>query len=208
MRRTNLIMFPMVVTAAIGCFLLVNKLADTDSPATGANYSRLVDIPLTDGDGRPLTLAAWPQKRTVLFFGYASCPDVCPMSLAYLAKELRSLGDLAQQIQPVFVSVDPKRDRPEVLKHYVAAFDKQIIGATGTPDNLSELSKKLGVYYEVQSETSMTGTSPGESPNYTIVHSGAFFILKPDGTLAKTLSPPQAPGALSDALREILSTGV
>ena len=182
MGRKNLVMFPIIVAAAIGGFLLVNKLADTNGQATGTSHSRVIDIPLTDGDGRSFTLAAWPQQWTVLFFGYASCPDVCPMSLAYLSKELRSLGDLAHRVQPVFISVDPQRDRPEVLKQYVAAFDKQIIGATST--------------------------TPGESPNYTIVHSGAFFILKPDGTVAKTLSPPQAPGDLSDALRDILSTGV
>ena len=208
MGRKNLVIFPIVAAAAIGGFLLVNKLADTTTQATGTSHSRVVDIPLTDGDGRPFTLAAWPQQWTVLFFGYASCPDVCPMSLAYLSKELRSLGDLAHRVQPVFISVDPQRDRPEVLKQYVAAFDKHIIGATSTADNLSEMAKKLGVFYEVQPDSAKPGTTPGEAPNYTIVHSGAFFILKPDGTVAKTLSPPQAPGALSDALREIFSTGV
>ena len=194
---------PLAIAALVAGFFAMQKLDQNAASSTTAGNIRIVDVPLIDGDGQPVHLRDLHKKWLVLFFGYASCPDVCPMSLAYLGRELRDSGDIAEQVQPVFVSVDPQRDSPEVLKRYTQAFDARILGATGTAENLATISKKLGVYYEVTPDS-----SDASGKNYTIVHSGAFFILRPDGTVVKTLSPPQAPGALSEALRTLAIKGV
>ncbi|MEN9835297.1 MAG: hypothetical protein RL011_1490 [Pseudomonadota bacterium] len=199
MRARELAIICMAVAAIAVGFVITQRLDSIENSGSMSADSGVRDTVLTNGDGQEFPLAASGGKWLILFFGYASCPDVCPMSLAYLNRELTNAGQAADSFQPIFISVDPRRDRPEVLKRYVAAFSNRIIGATGSPEALDSLSKRLGVYYEVESKS---GDDKSED-NYTIVHSGAFFVISPAGKLVKTLSPPAAPGALSELMRQI-----
>ena len=206
MRRSSLII-PIILAALIGIFIIVSRSADQQPPVTASkDRHSLADIELTDADGRSVRLNSWPGQWLVLFFGYSTCPSVCPTSLAYLTHELRDLGEAAQRVQPVFVSVDPAHDRPEVLKGYIKAFDPRLLGVTGKQDSLRLLAKKLGVYFEdAPRDGAKSGDSDGKQD--TIMHSGAFFVLSPSGELVKTLSPPQSPGALKDLLEQVLVAG-
>ncbi|MBM4252942.1 MAG: SCO family protein [Deltaproteobacteria bacterium] len=207
-----------LVAITVG-FRMMQKLDTADDVGAISATARVRGITLVKDDGVEFRLDANGDRWMILFFGYASCPDVCPMSLAYLNRELTKAGPAADTFQPVFVSVDPGRDSPEVLKRYVAAFSSRIVGATGSPEMLEKLAKQLGVYYEVErsddgsrakdtasdkSDAARTNdTNETNDSSYTIVHSGAFFIVDPRGKLIKTLSPPQAPGALSAIITQI-----
>ena len=199
MRARALIMTVAVIAVIAIGFVVTQKLDSSQLAERVSAESGVRDTVLVNSDGQTFRLEESGGKWLILFFGYASCPDVCPMSLAYLNRELMAAGAASEQFQPIFISVDPKRDRPEVLKRYVGAFSNRIIGATGSDEALQALSKKLGVYYEIESQ------SPEDlaAGNYTIVHSGAFFIVSPGGKLIKTISPPQAPGALSQAMTQL-----
>ena len=164
------------------------------TPQTQA--SALSDIPLVSDSGRSTSLGAFKGSWLVVFFGYASCPDVCPTSLAYLTRELKLLGSDAAGVKGIFISLDTKRDKPEMLGTYVHSFDPSLTALTGSEDNLRRLAKLLGVYSTVQ-------PAPKGSPEgaYTMAHSAALFLLRPDGQLAQTMSPPFEPGALTAVLR-------
>ena len=141
---------------------------------------------LVDQDGKPRTLADFNGKLVVLIFGYTHCPDVCPTSLADMAKAMKQLGSDAPRVQVLFVSVDPKRDTPELLRQYVAAFDPRFVGLTGDADALARLVKDYRLFAEVR-----------ESPNpaeYVVSHSGQMFVLDRDGK-PRLMFPPGMPAA-------------
>ena len=112
---------------------------------TGANYAR--ELALTDADGKPRSLADFRGKVTLVFFGYTQCPDVCPTTLAELAEVKRSLGADGERVQGVFVSVDPERDTPELLKTYVAQFDPSFVALRGTPQQTLATAKEFKVFF-------------------------------------------------------------
>jgi len=169
-------------------------------PANGNESSAMSTLPLLNENGAVTSLGAFKGSWVVVFFGYATCPDVCPTSLAYLARELKQLGSGTANVRGVFISLDPKRDNPDSLGRYVHYFDPNLTALTGTEENLRRLSKLLGVYYEVQP------APKGQPENaYTLAHTASFFILSPTGELAQTISPPFAPGAVAGALRTVLA---
>ena len=104
---------------------------------TGAEYAR--DLPLTDHNGQPRHLKDFAGKVVVVFFGFTQCPDVCPTSMQELAEVKRTLGADGERLQGIFITVDPERDKPEILKAYMANFDPTFVGLTGTPEQLAEL---------------------------------------------------------------------
>ena len=186
-----------VAAATIVGYLGFDLAVPTPPKTTSqAPASALSDIPLTSESGQATSLAAFKGSWLVVFFGYASCPDVCPTSLAYLARELKLLGRDSAGVKGIFISLDPKRDKPETLSRYVHSFDPSLIALTGSDDNLRRLGKQLGVYATAQ-------PAPKGSPEgaYTMAHTAAFFLVRPDGQLAQTLSPPFEAGALAGVLR-------
>ena len=141
---------------------------------TGADYAK--DFQLTDFDGRPRALADFRGKVVVLFFGYTQCPDVCPTTMTELAQVKKLLGADGDKLQALFVSVDPERDRPEVLKTYMASFDPGFLGLyAGSPDQLAALARDFKVYYK-----KVDGQTP---TTYTMDHTAASYIYDPQGRL-------------------------
>ena len=112
---------------------------------TGANYASSLALP--DQNGTPRTLADFKGKVTVVFFGYTQCPDVCPTTMAELAQVKKSLGADGDRVQGVFVTVDPERDTPEVLKAYMASFDPSFVALRGTPEQTAAVAKEFKVFY-------------------------------------------------------------
>jgi protein SCO1/2 len=138
---------------------------------TGATFARSLELP--DADGRPRSLADWKGKVTVVFFGYTQCPDVCPTTMAELAQIRKLLGADGDKLQTVFVTVDPERDTPEILKAYVANFGPNVVALRGTPEQTAAAAKEFKIFF-----AKVPGKSPG---SYTMDHSAASFVFDAAG---------------------------
>jgi protein SCO1/2 len=140
---------------------------------TGADYAK--DFSLKDANGATRTLADFKGKVVVLFFGYAQCPDVCPTTMTEMTQVKQQLGADADKLQVVFVTVDPERDTPEVMKAYMGAFDPSFVALVPTPEQLPAVAKDFKVYYK---------KAEGKTPtSYSMDHSAASFVYDPQGRL-------------------------
>jgi protein SCO1/2 len=140
---------------------------------TGADYAK--DFSLKDVDGKVRTLADFKGKVVVLFFGYAQCPDVCPTTMTEMAQVKQQLGSDGDKLQVLFVTVDPARDTPEVLKAYMGAFDPGFVALIPTPEQLATIAKDFKVYFK-----KVEGKTP---TSYSMDHSAASFVYDTQGRL-------------------------
>ena len=140
---------------------------------TGADYAK--DFELTDHNGQVRHLQDFAGKVVVIFFGYTQCPDVCPTSMAELAEIKKALGKDGDRLQGLFVTVDPQRDTPEVLKGYMGNFDPTFLALYTTPEKLVGLAKDYKVYYK-----RVEGKTP---TSYTMDHSAGSFVYDTKGQL-------------------------
>ena len=130
---------------------------------------------LMDTKGQPITQQNFPGKFQLIAFGYTFCPDICPTTLAEMTIIMGKLGNLANRLQPIFVSVDPERDTPEKLAQYTAFFDPRIVALTGSPELVRHAANNFKVRYEKHFE-------PGAAPDkYSVDHSAGMYLLGPDG---------------------------
>lgn len=184
--------------------LLVSALPGCDRPPgtrtfksidlTGADYGRRLDLP--DLEGRPRTLDDFRGKVTVVFFGYTQCPDVCPTTLATMAEVMKLLGEAANRVQVIFVTVDPERDTAEVLAPYVKAFDPRFMALRGSPEQIEAVRKEFRVI--VQRNKGATPTS------YTIDHTAASYVIGTDGRLRLYIRHDTAAADIAADLRQLL----
>ncbi|MBX3653035.1 MAG: SCO family protein [Ramlibacter sp.] len=163
---------------------------------TGADYAK--DFPLTDHNGRPRSIADFKGKIVVVFFGYTQCPDVCPTSMAELAEVKRSLGPDADKLQGVFITVDPQRDTPEVLKAYMANFDPTFLALRGTPEQLAAVAKDFKVYYK-----KVDGKTP---TSYTMDHSAGSYVYDTQGHIRLYTRYGGGAQALADDVKLLLKS--
>jgi protein SCO1/2 len=140
---------------------------------TGADYAK--GFSLTDADGKLRTLADFKGKVVVLFFGYAQCPDVCPTTMSEMAQVKQQLGADGDKLQVLFVTVDPERDTPAVMKAYMGAFDPAFVALIPTPEQLPALAKDFKAYYK-----KVEGKTP---TSYSMDHSAASFVYDTEGRL-------------------------
>jgi protein SCO1/2 len=145
------------------------KLTDV----TGANLGR--ELNLLDHNSRPRTLADFRGKVVVIFFGFAQCPDVCPTTLSELAAVARELGKDADRMQVLFVTVDPERDTPGVLRQYVPSFDPRFLGLYGDAEATARAAKAFKIFYQKQPLK--------DSTTYSVDHSAGTYILDREGRL-------------------------
>jgi protein SCO1/2 len=159
--------------------LLLAGCADDAAPSfsaidiTGADYA--TGFSLTDHNGQTRTLADFKGKVVVIFFGFTQCPDVCPTSMSELAEVKRLLGSDGDRLQGLFISVDPERDTPEIMKQYMASFDPTFLALYAAPDALPELAKSFKVYYK-----KVDGPTP---TSYTMDHSAGSYVYNPQGRI-------------------------
>ena len=140
---------------------------------TGAEYAR--DFKLTDMNGQVRTLGDFKGKVVVVFFGYAQCPDVCPTTMTEMAQVKQKMGKDGDKLQVVFITVDPERDTPEIMKAYMCAFDPAFVALIPTPEQLAAVAKDFKVYYK-----KVDGKTP---TSYSMDHSAAQYIYDPQGRL-------------------------
>lgn len=200
--RLTLILALMALGAGTG--YLLSRVLDRPPPvlAHGTAFPAPRELPafaLTDQDGRPFVPANLRGHWSILFFGFTSCADVCPTTLAALAGARRDLGDLPPVDQPsiVFVSVDPRRDSPGKLKGYVTFFDPAFRAATGTSAAIAALTGGMGVAVQVG--------EPDENGNYTVDHTSALFVVDPGGRLVAVLSAPHTARFIAADLRALVA---
>lgn len=160
----------------------------------------LPDFQLTRGDGQPLTLADWRGRWNVAYIGYASCPDVCPTTLSVFKQVWKGLaeGGLRDHVRINFISVDPQRDTPEVLGKYVAFFSPDFVAATGSDEQLTRLTRALGLLYS---------RSTGPNGEIQVDHSGSAVIVDPQGRLVGMFRPPFAAADVAADLATLAGTG-
>jgi protein SCO1/2 len=143
------------------------------TPADGAAIGG--PFTLVDGDGRTVTDADYRDHPLLVYFGYTYCPDVCPTTLTTIAEALDLLGGKGKDIVVLFITIDPERDRPEAMKDYVKAFHPQIVGLTGTPQQVAAAARAYRVYYaKVQQD-------PKDPEDYLMDHSAYAYLMGRDG---------------------------
>jgi len=195
LRRARAIAFGATLVAAllvVACSGGGPKFKASD--VTGTQFGR--DFALVDHNGTPRTLADFRGKAVVVFFGYTQCPDVCPTTLSELAEAMRRLGPDAARVQVLFVTVDPERDTPELLKQYVPAFNPTFLGLTGDTAAIERTAKEFKIIYRKQ-----PGTTAGD---YTMDHSAGTFVYDPQGRLRVYVGYGQGPDVFAHDIRELL----
>jgi len=158
-----------------------------------------LEFKLSASGGRTFTEDDLRGKTVLLFFGYASCPDVCPTTMAHLTEVLRRLGDKARDVRIVFVSVDPHRDKPDVLQAYVDAFNRNAIGLTGTESQIAALARRYRVAYQIEKPR------PGDDPDvYDVTHSRGIYIFDRHGKARLLASDSASLDALTRDLNQLI----
>jgi protein SCO1/2 len=153
---------------------------------------------LTATDGSTVTDATYRGKILLVYFGYTTCPDACPTTLNSIAAALAELGPLADHIQPLFVTIDPKRDTREVLADYVKAFDPHIVGLTGTPDQIAAAAKAYGVYYAPYK----TADAPD---GYLMDHTSVVYVMNEQYRFVSSFTQDTPATQMADRLRKLLA---
>lgn len=161
---------------------------------TGAPYGK--SLALTGHDGKPRTLADFRGKVVVLFFGYTQCPDVCPTTLAEVARAVKTLGADADRVQVLFVTLDPERDTPQILAQYVPAFDPRFLGLYGDLEATQAVAKEFKVFFEKR-----PGSTPG---SYSIDHSAQVYVFDKKGQLRLFVRQTRIATDLAHDLRLLL----
>jgi protein SCO1/2 len=164
---------------------------------TGADYAK--DFQLTDQNGQVRSLKDFRGKLVVVFFGYTQCPDVCPTTMAELAEAKKLMGADGDKVQGLFVTIDPQRDTPALLKAYMANFDPTFLALRGTPEQLAATAKEFKVYYK--KVDGKTATS------YTMDHSAASFVYDTHGRLRLYTRYGSGAQALASDLQLLLQQG-
>jgi protein SCO1/2 len=153
------------------------------------------DFTLTDENNRTFRLQNVRGRPAVLFFGYTSCPDMCPVTMSRIAGTLDRLGTAGREVATLFISVDPKRDTPAVLKEYVHSFTVPVIGLTGTEEQIN----RVAASYHAAFQLVPTGTT-----NYLLNHTSAIFLIDRRGRLRQFFKYDEQPDVLAQALRTLL----
>jgi protein SCO1 len=154
---------------------------------------------LTGADGQSLSDRDFRGKWLLIYFGYTHCPDICPTTLAEISQTLSLLGDDALRIQPLFISIDPERDTPQIVGDYVKQFDDRIVGLAGTPEQIAATAKAYRVFYAKE--------EGADSSNYFMQHTAFVYVMDADGRYVTLLSPleGQTPDIMANRLRDLLS---
>ena len=186
--------FPAVAGIALAAGFLAGRWWPADPPrleeatALFGEERPLPEFTLTDHNGDEYTRRDIGGGWTLLFFGYTHCPDVCPITLATLtatAETAKEIGTTSPRV--VFVSVDPERDSPQHLNGYVSAFGDELLGVTGTHEELQKLAGPLGVFY----------ARAGTGDEYLVDHSAAVLLINPEGELQALFGPPHDPDTIA-----------
>ncbi|OGN43410.1 MAG: photosynthetic protein synthase I [Caulobacterales bacterium RIFCSPHIGHO2_01_FULL_70_19] len=169
------------------------EVASTGQPQLGGPFR------LVDQDGRTVDQSLLEGKWSLVFFGFTYCPDYCPTTLTMLEATKRRLGDRADDLQIVFITVDPERDSPQALKDYLSSdgFPEGVIGLTGTPQQIADVARAYGAPYE----------KVGEGEGYTMNHGLTIYLMGPDGRFRAPLGHDLGPERAAGVIERVMARG-
>jgi cytochrome oxidase Cu insertion factor (SCO1/SenC/PrrC family) len=197
---------------AAGCLLLILTVLSclaaqsfwveaqgrADSESKAEQGEAAAEFTLTDQDGQPFELTRLRGQVVLLFFGYTSCPDACPTTLSKLSRIYKLLGPDKDRVVTLFVSVDPQRDTPRVLKEYLKYFHVNSLGLTGTKEEIDAVVRRYGAKYEIEKTDSAAG--------YHINHSTDLYLLNQKGELSRRFVYAEAAQVIADEIRRLIRT--
>jgi len=197
-RRTLLVALLLGLAAGIASALLLLTLPST-TPTSQSSGRALIGGPfsLVDGAGRRVTDQDFAGKPLLVYFGFTNCPDVCPAGLQVIAAALARLGDKAEGMNTVFITVDPERDTPELLGRYAASFDKRIVGLSGSPEEVAAVLKAYRVY-------ATKVPDPDKPTEYNVDHSSFMYLMDKDGAYLQHFPHSVDANALADAIAKAI----
>lgn len=184
----------MLAAALGGCGRAPDAPAFKLTDVTGANFAK--ELHLTDHNGKPRTLADFKGKVVAVFFGFTHCPDACPATLAEMAQAVRELGPDGDQVQVLFVTVDPERDTAEVLRQYVPSFHPGFLGLYGDLDATARMAKEFKVFYQKQ---------PLPGGGYSMDHTAGTYLYDREGRLRLFARYGQGAAAMLHDIRLLLA---
>ena len=190
---------PAARAALAASAVLLAACAEDRGPEPGEmalNGLFTADFALTDMHGAPATDERFEGKPMLIYFGFASCPDVCPAALSVMSAGLDALGEDAERIQPLFITVDPARDTGEVMRRSLA-FDERILGLNGDEAAISAAMKSLKV-------AATRREMPDSAMGYTMDHSSLFYLTDADGVPVAALEDSMPPETLARVVRRAL----
>jgi protein SCO1/2 len=159
------------------------------------------DFTLTDHDNEPFELSSLRGRVVLVFFGYSFCPDACPITLSKLASVYRKLGEDRKQVKVLYISVDPGRDTPDVLKADLANFDIDALGLTGTKEEIDKVVALFGAAYEIV-------PTPDSAAKYSVSHTTWLYALDPQGRVRIRFAYEAKVDEIVEGIQEILKDGV
>ena len=171
-----------------------SKSAFNGIDITGASYARTLSLP--DQNGQPRSLADFKGKVLVVFFGYTQCPDVCPTTMVELAQVKKALGKDGDRVQGLFVSIDPERDTPAVLKAYMASFDPSFVALRGSVEQAQAAAKEFKVFF-----AKVPGKTEG---SYTMDHTAGSYVFDPTGKVRLFVRYGAGADALATDIKALL----
>lgn len=199
MSRNGLIALVAGVLVAIvaGWWLseIVVEMADEgDKPVVSTGEARVGGpFTLVGQDGKTVTDEDFRGRYLLIYFGFTFCPDVCPTELSIMATAIETLGEDGEKIQPIFITIDPERDTPEIMARYVPLFHPRLVGLTGSPEQIAEAANAYHVFYRKAEDES----SPQD---YTMDHSSIVFLMGPNGEYLKLFPPATAPEKMAEEI--------
>jgi protein SCO1 len=194
--KRGLLFAGLVIAAAIFVTCATVLLLEWRAQGTGQTTAADIGGPftLTDQDGKKVTDADYAGQWKLVFFGFTSCPDVCPTTLSRISLTLKALGPLGDKLHPLFITVDPERDTPDVMKSYTEAFDQRITGLTGTPAEIDAVAKAYRAFYQ----------KVPQGNDYTMDHSTLIYVMRPDGKFEMPLRADDTPTEMAEKLKPLL----
>ncbi len=180
-----------------GAFVAL-ELHDNARGVAGTVLGSAIGGPFTliDQDGKTVTNTALEGKWLLVYFGYTHCPDACPTALNNIALALQDLGaKRSGEVRPVFISIDPARDTPKVMKDYVTAFDAPILALSGSPAAVAEAAKNYRVYY---------AKHPEAGGDYSMDHTSLIYVMDPKGRFTASFTGEDPPAQMAERLKKLL----
>lgn len=199
-------MLAALVVIAVAAWIAWHSISGTKPAAGTANPAAVAatvniggPFRLTDHRGNRVTEASFRGRYMLIYFGYGFCLDVCPAELATMAAALDRLGDEAESVQPIFITVDPARDTPEFLREYVARFHPRLTGLTGSPDEIAAAAKVYMVYY--------ARAKSADNSDYLMDHTSFVYLMGPDGRYRTMFRRDTDPREMASKIGKFLAAG-
>ncbi|GLK85044.1 SCO family protein [Ancylobacter defluvii] len=189
-RRLLLLLSAFLVGAAVVAVSVFALLPSTRPVATQASVGG--PFTLVDQDGQTVNQESFKGAPTLVFFGFTHCPDICPTTLFEMSQLFEYLGEDARKVQGLFITVDPERDTPEVMKSYIGSFHPSIQALTGTPEQVAATIKAYRAYAQ---------KVPGQNGDYTMNHTAIVYLMDKDGNFVAPFDLKRPPAEAAKVLR-------